>query len=68
MKLPNTTRIKPRPVWRRHLRRQLRNVEPMPPPTEAEKHDAILVLSEPLNAMAPELWAEATRIFEEASL
>ena len=40
----------------------------MPPPTEAEKHDAILVLSEPLNAMAPELWAEATRIFEGASL
>lgn len=39
----------------------------MAPPTDAEKHDAILVLSDPLNELVPALWIEAHRIFEEAS-
>jgi hypothetical protein len=39
----------------------------MPPPTEEEKYDAIRVLEDPYNAVVPELWAEAHRIFDEAS-
>lgn len=67
MLIPKTKRLEPRPVWRRHLQRTLQNVNPLPPPTDAEKHDAILVLSEPLNEMIHGLWVEAHLIFEEAS-
>jgi hypothetical protein len=67
MSIPKTKRLEPRPVWRRHLQRTLQNVNPLPPPTEKEKHDAILVLSEPLNEMIPGLWIEAHRIFDESS-
>lgn len=65
--IPKTKRLEPRPVWRRHLQRTLQNVNPLAPPTEEEKHDAILVLKDPLNQMIPELWLEAHRIFEEGS-
>lgn len=67
MKIPATSRLQARPVWRRHLRRTLLNTARLPPPTEEEKRDAIRVLSEPLNEVIPGLWEEATRIFDEAS-
>lgn len=67
MLIPKTKRLEPRPVWRRHLKRTLNNVNPLPLPTDEEKHDAILVLSETLNEMIPGLWDEAHRIFDEAS-
>lgn len=65
--IPKTKRLKPRPVWRRHLQRTLQNVNELAAPTDAEKHDAILVLSDPLNELIPSLWIEAHRIFEEGS-
>ena len=49
------------------MRRTLQNLAPMDPPTDAEKHDAILVLSDPENAAVPSLWIEAHLIFIEAS-
>lgn len=67
MELPSTTALRPRPVWSRYRLRRIRNLETMPSPTEEEKHDAILVLSDSMNMLVPELWEEATRIFEEAS-
>lgn len=42
MSIPETDRIKPRPVRARYLRRQAGL--PVGPPTEAEKQDAIAVL------------------------
>ena len=68
MDLPKTERLTPRPVWERYRLRQMRNLEPMPLPTDEEKADAILVLSDTLNMLVPELWEEASRIFEEASV
>lgn len=65
--IPRTERMRPRPVWRRHRLRTLANVNQLPSPTEEEKYDAIQVLSDPLNALIPGLWDEATRIFDEAS-
>ena len=65
--LPVTTKIRPRPVWERHYRRILSNVNPLPPPSEREKQDAIRVLADPGNQLVPGLWDEAHRIFEEAS-
>lgn len=67
MDLPKTEHMRPRPVWARSQKRALRNFEAMPPPTEEEKYDAIRVLEDPYNAVVPELWAEAHRIFDEAS-
>lgn len=65
-----STRIVMRPVWRR---RQLRLYTDTPfgtlaKPTDAEKEDAIRVLEDPTSeTIAPALWLEAFRIFEEAS-
>lgn len=67
MNLPSTTALRPRPVWRRYRLRLRRNLQPMPSPTDEEKADAILVLSDELNMLIPELWEEASRIFAEAS-
>ena len=67
MELPRTKALVPRPVWKRHLRRSLLNFEPLGPPTEAEKYDAIKVLRDPDNAGVPGLWLEAHHIFTEAS-
>lgn len=58
----------PRPVWARHLRRTKLNTEPLAPPTEEEKHDAVLVLQDESNAGVPGLWIEAHRIFDESSI
>lgn len=62
-----TDRMMPRPVWRRHMQRVIQNVNPMPPPTDEEKHDAILVLEDPDNEMVSGLWLEAHRIVDESS-
>lgn len=67
MDLPKTEKLRPRPVWMRHLRRTMRNFAEMDPPTEAEKRDAIKVLRDPDNAGVPGLWVEAHNIFLEAS-
>ena len=66
MDLPRTQALRPRPVWARHLRRSLLNLEELDPPTEAEKQDAIKVLRDPDNAGVPGLWIEAHFIFDEA--
>jgi len=65
--LPRTQALQPRPVWARHLRRSLLNLEDPGEPTEAEKADAIKVLRDEDNAGVPGLWIEAHRIFDEAS-
>jgi len=67
MSIQTTDKLRPRPVWRRHLKRTMRNFAEMDPPTDAEKHDAIKVLRDPENAGVPGLWVEAHRILEEAS-
>jgi hypothetical protein len=55
----------PRPVWARLLHR--RGGGWVEPPDEFEKVDAIRVLEDPANEhLAPSLWAEAFRIFDEA--
>lgn len=65
--IPKTMRLKPRPVWDRWMRRMWANTGPLAPPTDEEKHDAILILADPTNAAIPGLWLEAHKIFEEAS-
>jgi hypothetical protein len=60
--------MKERPVWKRHLLRTLRSIDPLPAPTEEEKHDAIVVLEDESNMGIPGLWDEANRIFDEASV
>ncbi len=62
-----TEKIKPRPVWARWERR--RRFEPMLPPTDEEKHDAILVLRDGTDATGVplELLREAERIVHEGS-
>jgi len=58
-----------RPVWRRRQQRIYGNVNDLPPPSEEEKGDAILVLADPkMEKQAPALWYEAFRVFEEASI
>ncbi len=70
--VPISTAIVARPVWDRWLRR--RRHEPLLPPTDAEKHDAILVLGEGRDRQGVihegwprELVLEAERIFIEGS-
>ena len=66
--LPITEHFKPRPVAARYARRV--SEHRVDPPTEEEKRDAILVLKEGPFAVEPhydKLYAEAERIFEEAS-
>jgi len=65
LELPETTRLKPRPVWDRWMRRMW-DIS-LPPPTEKEQQDAIAILADPLNEAIPGLWEEAHRIFDEAS-
>lgn len=48
------------------MRRMWNNTGSLAPPTEEEKHDAILILQDPRNAAIPGLWLEAHKIFEEA--
>ena len=60
--IPDTTSIRPRPLWERCLLRQ--RGELPGPPTEEEKRDAIRVLEE--GAVVPdELYIEAERLFVE---
>lgn len=66
MSIPVTTRMRARPVWRRHRQRVLSNINPLAPPTEEEKWDAIRVLEDPANEIEPGLWDEAHRILDEA--
>ena len=68
MNLPVSTAIVMRPVWRRRQRRIYMH-NPLPPPTDAEKSDAIRVLSLPdaMLAEMPAVWAEAMRILEEST-
>ena len=69
--LPVSESIAPRPVWARHLRRQ--EIRELLPPSDAEKHDAILVLRDGYDGTNPIvryetlLHAEAQRIMDEAS-
>lgn len=68
--LPETDKIIPRPVWARLQRRQ--KMEPMLPPTEEEKTDAIAVMREARGygitaAVSKQMLLEAERIFIEAS-
>lgn len=64
---PRTNRMVARPVWRRHMQRVVQNVNPMPPPTDEERYDAIRVLEDLGNEMVPGLWLEAHRIVDESS-
>lgn len=82
---PHTESMPPRPVWARWLRRQECTIDrpdgvgtvytPLPPPTDAEKHDAILVLRDfvPLTdgmryrVGDDPLAEEAQRILDEAT-
>lgn len=67
--LPPTQHFRPRPVMAR-LHRRWTTTRAPGPPTEAEIRDAILVLAEGYLADHPRhdpLYAEAERIFEEAS-
>lgn len=68
MNIPVSTSIVPRPVWARWLRRQEFGVLGYPP-TDAEKHDAILVLRDYADDDGPRmsLVREAQRIMDEAS-
>jgi hypothetical protein len=66
MNIPATTRIKARPVLQRHRQRTLSNINPLPPPTEREKWDAIRVLEDPSYEAFPGIWEEAHRILDEA--
>lgn len=81
--IPETTAIKPRPVWARYQRRLHGKdlvesngllltggrVNDMLPPTDAEKHDAILVLRDGTDwpGYPAELYVEAQRIMDECS-
>ena len=67
MNLPESTSILPRPVYARHLRRVFNNINPLPAASNAEKADAILVLSMPQEWLEAEheMWVEATRILDE---
>lgn len=66
MNLPVSDSIRMRPVWRRRqLRVYMQN--PLPPPSDDEKHDAIQVLADSDNQrLAPALYQEAERILHEA--
>lgn len=66
MSIPVTSKIRQRPVWRRHRLRVLSNINPIAPPTEEEKADAIRVLEDEDNQLIPGLWDEAHRILDEA--
>lgn len=64
--IPISNEIQMRPVWQRRQRRQYM-LSTLEPPTEAEMHDAILVLADEDNAtFAPALHTEAQRIVDEA--
>lgn len=63
--LPETTRFHPRPVIARLTRRM--SGRTLAPPTEEEKSDAIRVLGEGPMSEEDTLYAEAERIFIEAS-
>jgi len=65
--IPVSDSIRMRPVWKRRQRR-LYMWGPLGYPSDAEKHDAILVLQDPENqTYAPGLYLEAERIFQESS-
>lgn len=63
---PVSESITMRPVWhRRQVREYLQKI-PLAP-TDAEMHDAVLVLADPENQiLAPALHLEAFRILDEA--
>ncbi len=65
-RLPESTRIRPRPLMRRLSARWAgRELEP---PTDEEKHDAIRVLADGMPDGEPDpLYLEAERVFAEAS-
>lgn len=66
MELPTTQALRPRPVWKRHLVRSLRNLEDPGPPTEEECVDAVQVLKLSQGEIWDTLALEAFRIFDEA--
>lgn len=63
--LPETTKMKRRPVYERFLRR--RHHMPLDSPTEIEKSDAIKILRDK-QLWADEIYEEAERIFQEAGV
>lgn len=68
MRLPASTSIVMRPVWKRRQRRAYMH-NPLPPPTDEEKRDAVRVLSLPdaMLAEMPAVHAEAQRILCEST-
>lgn len=75
--IEETSSITPNPVWARHLERQrlyddrTRQHHRMAPPTDEEKHAAIVTLHEmPMMGLLPgvsrALWVEAQRILDES--
>lgn len=65
--LAETTQVNPRPVWARRLARvSLYPGDTLPPPTEAERHDAIAVLEAEGWGLRP-LLGEAQMIMDEAT-
>lgn len=70
IQIPATTSMPPRPVWARYLQRQ--RLDCLMPPTDEEKHDAILVLRDLAPREGEDTWpvglvGEAQRILDEAS-
>jgi hypothetical protein len=64
--IPISSSIRVRPVWARRQRR-LYHQNPLDPPTDEEKHDAILVLADQsMETDAPAIWIEAQMILDEA--
>lgn len=64
--IPVSDKIRMRPVWRRRQVRHYLHKLPLAP-TDAEMHDAVLVLADPENqTLAPALHLEAFRILDEA--
>lgn len=65
--IPTSTSIVMRPVWARRQRRHYSD-DVLGPPSDAEMHDAIIVLSDTRNwKEAPALWLEAEMIHQEAT-
>lgn len=65
--IPVTDKVVMRPVWARRQRRHYMHTPPGPP-TDAEMHDAVLVLADAsLQIEAPALWLEAEMIHAEAT-
>lgn len=69
MNLPDSTKIVARPLTERAVARQTIPDSWMRPATDAEKHDAIVILSEEPTAAWPDfLDVEALRVLDEGGV